>query len=171
MFPRMKTTFFTMMMTGMLALPAVAVDLDTNALLDIVEGITVVQTTALNFGDVAMNDGTITVSTVGTLTDPNFISYDGTNISQGVFDVTAIAGATYNIDLVETVPAVGLLLENFRLNIDGAPDEVGVDSFIGVTLPNQNTTMNVGADLTVDSATATLGDNQTIGYRIAVNFN
>ena len=50
-------------------------------------------------------------------------------------------------------------------------DEAGADNFVAVTLANQSSTLNVGADLTVDSATASLGDNQTIGYRISVNFN
>ena len=171
MFPRTTTAFVTMMMMGLLAFPAAAADLDTSALLDLVEGITITETTALNFGDVAMNNGILTVSTAGTVTDPDFLSFDPTNVSQGIFDIGAIAGSSYDISILETIPVVGLILDNFQMNIDGGADEAGADNFIGVTLVAQSSTLNLGADLTVDSAQASLGDNQTIGYRVTVNFN
>ena len=94
MFSRMLITPVILMITGLLAFPAGAVDLDTLALVDIVEGITITETTALNFGDVALNDGTITIGTTGSVTDPNFLSFDATNASQGIFTVTAIAGSS-----------------------------------------------------------------------------
>ena len=72
---------------------------------------------------------------------------------------------------MENVPVAGLTLQNFRVNVDGGVDEAGVNNFIGVVLPNQSSTLNVGAELFVDAATASLGDNQTIGYRVTVNFN
>ena len=171
MFPRMTIKLMTLTAAVLLALPAVAVDLDTLALVDIVEGITITEVTALNFGDVALNDGTISVGTAGTVTDPNFLSFDATNASQGIFTVTAIAGSAYDISLIENVPVVGLTLNNFHINIDGGVDEAGADNFIGVILVNQSSTLNLGADLTVDAATASLGDNQTIGYRLSVAFN
>ena len=171
MFPRIPVTLITLMVVGLLAFPAAAADLDTLALVDIVEGITITETVALNFGDVALNNGTISIGTAGTITDPNFLSFDATSASQGVFTVSAIAGSAYDIDLIENVPVVGLTLSNFRINIDGGADEAGVDNFVGVNLANQNSILNIGADLTIDAATASLGDNQTIGYRISVNFN
>jgi Domain of unknown function (DUF4402) len=171
MFSRKQTIPLALVITGLLAAPAAAADLDTLALVDIVEGITITEVTALNFGDVALNNGTITIGTAGTVTDPNFLSFDATNVSQGVFTVNAIAGSAYDINVIENVPAVGLTLDNFRINIDGGADEAGVNTFVGVTLANQASTLNLGADLTVDSATASLGDGQTIGYRISVNFN
>lgn len=166
-----KVTGLLVLMGVLWAGSAGAVDLDTVAYVSMVEGITIVENTALNFGDVALNDGTVTIGSDGSITDPNFLSYDGTNVSQGVFTVTAIAGGTYDISLMENVPVVGLLLDTFTLSIDGGADEVGTDTFLGVNLPNQNSTFNIGADLTVDSANAVLGANQTIGYRLTVNFN
>lgn len=171
MFPRMSTALITLTMTSLLAFPAAATDLDSFALVDIVEGITIIETTALNFGDVALNTGTITVTTAGTITDPDFLSFDATNVSQGVFTLSVIAGNAYDIDLVENLPVPGLTLDNFRINIDGGANVAGSDNFTAVTLSNQLSTMNVGADLTVDAASASLGDNQSIGYRISVNFN
>ena len=171
MFSRIQKTLITLVIGGLLAAPAGAADLDTLALVDIVEGITITETTALNFGDVALNNGTITIGTAGTVTDPNFLSFDATAASQGIFTVTAIAGSAYDIDLIENVPAVGLTLNNFHINVDGGADEAGADNFVAVILANQSSTLNIGADLTVDAATASLGDNQTIGYRISVNFN
>ncbi len=151
--------------------PAGAVDLDTNAIVGIVEGINITEDTALNFGDVALNDGTLTLATDGTTLDPAFILFDATNTTQGVFTVTAVAGGSYDIGLAENVPIVGLTLDNFHLNIDAGVDEAGADNFVGVTLANPTSTLNVGADLTVDSATALLGAGQTIGYRVSVIFN
>ncbi len=77
----------------------------------------------------------------------------------------------FSRSLAENVPTLGLVLDNFHVNIDGGVDEAGADNFLGVTLTNASSTLNVGADLTVDSATATLGANQTIGYRLTVIFN
>ncbi len=171
MFARTTPTLLILLFTGMMALPAAAVDLDTLALLDMVEGITVTETSALNFGDVAMSNGTLSVSTAGAVTDPSFLSYDPASVSQGIFTVSAIAGNAYDISLLETVPTAGLILDNFILNIDGGADEAGSDNFVGVTLVNASSVLNIGADLTVDAATASLGDNQTIGYRVTVNFN
>jgi len=171
MVSRTKTTFTALILTGLFAIPAGAADLDTSALLDIVEGITVTEGTALNFGDVALNNGTMTVATDGGVTDPNFLSFDAANVSQGIFTIGAIAGSAYDISITETVPVVGVILDNFTINIDGAADEVGANSFVGVTLTAASSTLNLGGDLTVDSATASLGANQTIGYRVSVNFN
>ncbi len=171
MFARTRTTLMILLFTGLLAFPAGAVDLDTSALLDIVEGITVTEITALNFGDVALNTGTLTVATSGGLTDPDFLSFNATNVSQGVFTIDAISGSGYDITLIENAPVAGLILDNFQINIDGAADEAGANTFVGVVLVNSSSTLNIGADLTVDAATAILGDNQTIGYRISVNFN
>ena len=171
MFRRTTTTLAALMTFGLLAFPAGATDLDTIAIVNIVEGITITEQTALNFGDIALNTGTVTVTTAGTVTDPSFLSFDATNVSQGVFSIGAIAGSSYDIDLIENTPVIGLTLDNFQVNIDGAANEAGANSFLGVTLSNALSTLNVGADLTVDAATASLGANQNIGYRVSVNFN
>ena len=171
MFPSKATLLPGLILMSLLAGSAAATDLDTVALVDLVEGITITETAALNFGDVAMNDGTLTINTDGTVTDPGFMSFDAALASQGIFNVVAIAGSSYDISLLENVPVVGLTLDNFRINIDGGADEAGSDTFVGVTLANVTSVLNVGADLTVDTATASLGDNQQIGYRVTVNFN
>ncbi len=168
---RTKTTLTTLALTALIAIPAGATDLDTNAILDIVEGITVTESSALNFGDVALSSGTMTVSTNGTITDPDYLSFDAATVSQGVFSINAIAGNAYDIAITEVVPAVGLTLDNFKINIDGGADEAGANTFVGVTLSAAVSDLNLGADITVDASTASLGDNQTIGYRVSVNFN
>jgi hypothetical protein len=171
MFPRISKTFTVLTLTSLLALPAAAVDLDSIAYVNVVEGITIVEVSALDFGDVALANGTLTVSTAGIVTDPNFLSYNGASIGQAVFTLTVVPGAAYDISFVENLPVVGLILNNFQASIDGAADVVGSDTFLGVSIANQASTMNVGADLTVDSATASIGDNQSIGYRVTVSFN
>jgi|GEM_PF-2946732 len=156
--------------TALLAVPAGAVDLDTVALVSIVDGINIVETAPMNFGEVALNDGTVTIGSDGVLTDPSFLSFDATSVSQAIFTVTAIAGATYSISLAENIPVPGLTLNNFHINIDGGVEESGADNFVGLVLSNQSSTLNVGGDLTVDSATASLGPNQAIGYRLSIIF-
>ncbi len=171
MFPRMALSLTTLLIIPLAAIPAGALDLDTNAFVDIVEGITIGETLAMTFGDVALNDGTITINTDGSVSDPNLISFDATGASQGAFSITSIAGGAYDIVVLETIPVAGLLLDNFQISIDGAGDEAGSDTFVGVTLTNAVSTLDVGGDLTVDSALAVVGDNQSIGYRVQVNFN
>lgn len=156
---------------GLFAFPAGATDLDTIALLDIVEGITVIETTALNFGDVALNNGTMTVSTTGAVTDPDFLSFNAADVSQGIFTISAIAGSAYDITIIETAPVVGVILDNFTINVDGAADEAGANTFVGVILSAATSTLNLGGDITIDSLAASLGANQSIGYRVSVNFN
>ena len=171
MVSRTKTTLTALISIGLFAVPALAADLDTTALLDIVEGITVTEGTALNFGDVALNDGTMTVATDGGITDPDFLSFDAANVSQGIFTIGAIAGSAYDIAITETIPVVGVILDNFTINIDGGADEAGANTFVGVTLSAASSTLYLGGDITIDSATASLGANQTIGYQVSVNFN
>jgi hypothetical protein len=171
MYPKIITLLMTLCIIALTAVSVHAMDLDTTAFVDIVDGISITETTPLHFGDVALNDGTISVDTGGIVSDPNTISFDPSAASQGLFAVTSIAGGVYDISLAETIPVVGLLLDNFQISIDGAADEVGANSFVGVTLINAISALEVGADLTVDSAAASVGDNQAIGYRLQVNFN
>ena len=139
--------------------------------MDIVEGISVTQTTALNFGDVALNNGTLSVATDGGITDPDFLSFDAASVSQGIFTINAVAGSAYDVAITETAPVVGVILDNFTINIDGGADEAGANTFVGVTLSAASSVLNLGGDITIDAATASLGSNQTIGYRVSVNFN
>ena len=74
-----------------------AVDLVTSATVDIVEGITVAQTQALNFGVLVLNNGTVIVSAEdGSTTDASFLISDATNIAQGVFELTVTQPSTGN---------------------------------------------------------------------------
>ncbi len=171
MFPKMITILMTFCIITLAAVSAWAVDLDTFAYVDIVDGVTITETTALNFGDVALNDGTISVDTGGLINDPDLLSYDASSASQGVFSITCIAGSAYDVTITETIPVVGLILDNFQIRIDGAADEAGANTFVGITLSNAVSALEIGADLTVDAAAASIGDNQTIGYRLQVNFN
>jgi len=127
--------------------PAIAVDLPTNALVEIVEGIDVQQTTAMNFGVLARSDGTVTVSAIdGSYTDASFIVYDATAISQGLFTVECIAGATVELDCTPGVIPAGLSLLTFT--VEWA--ESGVEDPVPDThvLTNQNEVMKLGASLT-----------------------
>jgi hypothetical protein len=150
--------------------PAIAVDLPTNALVEIVEGIDVQQTTAMNFGVLARSDGTVTVSAIdGSYTDASFIVYDATAISQGLFTVESIAGATLDLNCTPGVIPAGLSLLAFTVEWAESGVENPVPSTHVLTIRNE--VMKLGASLTVISADmgAPLGAVE-LPYTVAVTF-
>ena len=155
----MRKVLAVLLLGLILTLPASAIDLLTNGVVDIISGITITQTSALNFGVVVLNNGTLTVAAAdGSTTDPAHLVYDATNISQGIFQIECHAG----VDLTATctvgaIPA-GLTLDAFT--VDWA--DLGADSEV----------LEVGADLTVDrTVTATTnGTPADLPYTLVVTY-
>ena len=91
-----------------------AVDLVTNAQVDIIEGITIAQTQALNFGVLVLNNGTVIVAAAdGSTTDASFLISDATNIAQGVFDVTSTIGSDLSVTATAGSQPAGITLDAF----------------------------------------------------------
>lgn len=152
------------------AVPAAAVDLPTEALVTVVEGIDVIETAPLDFGVVARSDGTVTIAAVdGSYADPAFIVYDAASISPGEFTVDSIAGAT--VDLVCTAGAMpaGLDLGAFTVEWAESGSELPVPDTHVLTARDE--IMKLGASLTVTAADmpAPLGAI-TLPYTISVTF-
>ncbi len=144
--------------------------LDTTAHVELIEGIAIAETAQMDFGIVAVATGTLTVSTTGVLTDLNIISFDASAVAAGEFDVSCVAGATYDITLTDNSNSVGLGLSNFAISIDGAADEAGASPWTAV-FANANTVLTVGADLDVDASASPAYADYNLDYRVEIVFN
>lgn len=146
---------------------AFAVDLSTNALVEIVDGIAITEVTPLNFGRLALADGTATIAaTDGALTETANITVNGSNAEQGVFDVTSINGADVTASAVAGAIPAGLTLDNFTFSWDGGA------AAAGFTMNATNVLLEVGADLTIDAANAAVtGGQANLPYTLSVVFN
>jgi hypothetical protein len=146
-----------------------AFDLPTTAAVEVVEGISIAQTTQMNFGSVADHDGTITVTTdeAVAMTDPNFLSFDPTGYTPGIFTCTSIAGASVNASFVDDDDIAGLNLSAFTVSVNGGADEALLTAITQLTAAD---TWNVGATLTVVALDAIVGVHAP-GYTITVVLN
>lgn len=162
-------TVSTLVFVIVAASSAMAFDLPTTAAVEVVEGITLAQTTEMNFGQVADHDGTITVTTDAAvaMTDPDFLSFDPTGYTPGIFTCTSIAGASVNASFADTDDVAGLNLSAFTVSVNGAADEALLTA---ITQVNAADTWNIGATLTVVAADAVVGVHAP-GYTITVVLN
>lgn len=150
---------------------AVAVEYNFNALVDIVEGITVTETTPLNFGVLVKNDGEVIVAADGAVTNDDALIIDDTNISQGIFTVDSAPGADLQIACVAGTPVDGLALTDFTASWDGgaeAPAVTGTPALHTIVLASVS--LEIGATLTVTKADVEVADNVQIPYTMEVVF-
>ena len=148
------------------ASPAAAVDFSANAIVSIVNGITVAEDISLNFGTLALNNGDVTISAASVVTDANNLTADGTAQTSGEFTVTSIVGAQVNVTMSADAGApAGLSLSAFTFDIGGGTTTNPYTVAVGTE------TLLVGATLTVDPGAASTGANQTIPYTVTVAFN
>lgn len=152
-----------------------AVDLSTNAIVELVQGITITEDTPLNFGTLAINNGTVTISTATVsgppAADPNSLTVDGTNQTRGEFTIDSVNGASVAIDITVGAAANGLTLTGTTIEID-ASGEVA-PPLAGHSLGAAITTLYVGGTLDVeaDNATIAVGAGQMIPYTVTVAFD
>lgn len=153
------------------ATTAAAVDLVTSAAVEIVEGISVVQTTQLNFGVLARNSGSVTVAAAdGAVADPDHLVVDATAISQGIFDVASINGADVIADCTAGVMPAGITLSDFTVDWADAGAEAVVPATR--TLAADDEVLEVGAMITIDETTVQLtgGTPVDLPYTLTVVF-
>lgn len=161
---------FSIMALAFLALTgsAFAVDLSTNALVNVVEGLSIVQGTALNFGDVVLNNGDVVIAAEdGTTTDADNLILDDTNISQGIFTVTGLTAFDIQVNCTVGAPVAGLTLSAFTADWADAGAEAAVPATR--TMAADSEQLEIGATLTVDRTTAALGA-QSLPYTVSVTF-
>lgn len=162
--------FTILALVALTATGAQAFDLATTAVVEVVEGITVTESTAMDFGSVALYDGNLVLSTnpATAMTDADLISYDPTGYTPGIFSVTSIAGASLNASFVDGDAADGLDVGTFTISQDAGLTDVV--SILLITQIAATDTWNIGCTLTVDSAEAALGV-AAVGYTMTVVLN
>jgi len=166
----MRVSLACLALTVALAAPTLAIDLVTNGHVEIVDGITVSQTTGLNFGVLSLNSGAVTVAAAdGAITDPNNLMADNTNVSQGVFSVTGIAGSDLTAAIAAGAMPVGITLSTFTIDWADAGAEGPAPR--DRTLAADIEIVEVGATITVDRATASVtGSPAALPYTLSVTY-
>ncbi len=139
-----------------------ATDFAHNGHVDVFSALGAAETQDLLFGVVMDSDGTVTLDTSDSITaDPNGIHVGGT-VASGDYDITGEPNQTIGIAITGTAIS-GLAIGNFTTNhTDLSSVPIGAAGSVVLT---------VGADLTVDSATAVTGIFQPLSYTIAVIYN
>jgi hypothetical protein len=132
----------------------------------IIAPISIVQTTAMSFGDISpsvANATTVQLDTANTRTSPDGAGLAGGTVASGLFTVTGFGTLAFNI----TLPGNGVV------TLTGPGTAMAVDNFVDSgggtgTLAGGSATFTVGADLSV-------GANQTAGtyngtYAVTVEY-
>jgi len=161
---------FSIMAVAFLALTtsAFAVDLSTNALVEIVEGLSLAETTALNFGQLALNTGDVVIAAEdGATTDADFLIVDNTNLSQGVFAVTGLTNWDVQVSCTAGSMPAGLTLATFTADWADAGAEAAVPATRTMAADTEN--VEIGATLSVDRTTASTGA-ATMPFTVSVTF-
>lgn len=167
----MRTSLVFLCLALVFALPAGAIDLVTNGLVDIIDGITISQTTGLNFGVLVLNNGTVTISAVdGSYVDGSSLVFDNTNISQGVFNVDCNVGVDLSVTCTAGTMPTGVLLGSFTA--DWA--DLGAEAPVPVlrTMAAVTEVLEIGAGVAIDRTTAvpTGGTPAALPYTVSVTF-
>lgn len=144
---------------------ASAVDFAANAVVTIVEGITISENTQMNFGTLALNTGDVVLATDGTTTDATNLISDATGIAAASFDVTSVTDAVLNVTITPDAVANGLVLSAPTFDWGGGTATANPVTSTGTDI------LLVGATLSVDKAAASTGAAQTVGYTVSVTFN
>ena len=133
-----------------------------NGLVDVQQALGLSENTQLDFGAVVDEDGTITLDLSDSISsDPAGISMGGT-IASGDYTCTGSPDATVSVTLTGSSSA-GLTIGNFT---SSEPDLMSVS--LG---PLGSKDLTLGADLTVDSASASPGLDQPLDFTVTVNYN
>ncbi len=133
-----------------------------NGLVDVMQALGLSETTELDFGRVVDRDGTITVDLSNSISsDPGGISLGG-SIASGVYNCTGTPNTTVSVTLMGSTSA-GLTIGNFTSS---------EPSLLTVSLGGTGSkNITLGADLTINSASASPGLDQPLSFTITVNYN
>ncbi len=158
---RLTTIALTLCLLAGFSPLAAATDFNETGLVDIFTALAVNQDTALDFGAVSDNDGTVTLGLTDNIAaDPSGIHVPSSIFTTGDFTITGQAAQTVAVTITGSGPTAGLTIGNFNTD-QGAPP------LAGLALP---ITLAIGADLTVDSASAAPGNDQNLNFTIGVTY-
>ena len=149
---------------ALMASNASAVDLASTATVTIVEGITITETAALNFGTLVLNNGSVVIATTGAVTDASSLTSDGTSQAPATFTVDSISGVDLDVNVVPDAAANGLTLGTMTFDYE-------TDTANPVTSGGAGDVLTIGGTLTVDRTQAAVGANQTMGFTVSVTFD
>ena len=159
---RLHTVAIACILALGLAPAARAIDFAHDGHVDVFAALGTAEAQDMLFGIVTDNDGTVTLDIADTITaDPNGIQVGGT-VTSGDYDISGEANQAVAVTLTGSTTN-GLTIGNFTTNqadLNSVP--LGAGGSIILT---------IGADLTVDSATAVAGIFQPLNYTIAVAYN
>ena len=159
---RLHTVAIACLLALGVAPAAGAVEFAHDGHVDVFAALGTAETQDMLFGVVTDSDGTVTLDTADTITaDPNGIQVGGT-VASGDYDISGEPNQTVAVALTGSTTN-GLTIGNFTTNqadLNSVP--LGAGGSIILT---------VGADLTIDSATAVAGTFQPLNYMIAVAYN
>ncbi len=157
-------------LVALCATSASAFDLPSTAAVEIVEGLTVVQVTGMDFGQVALHDGALVLSTnpATAMTDASFISFDETGYTPAVFTVSSIAGAAVTAVIADDGLTAGLTLGTFVLSLDGGTSDEA--DYAAVAMTADDETWNIGCTLTVVAASTAVG-TYALGYDVGITMD
>jgi hypothetical protein len=159
---RLRTVAIACLLALGIAPAAGAIDFAHDGHVDVFAALGTAETQDMLFGIVTDNDGTVTLDIADTITaDPNGIQVGGT-VASGDYDITGEPNQAVAVTVTGSTTS-GLTIGNFTTNqadLNSVPLSAG-GSII----------LTIGADLTVDSATAVTGIFQPLNYTIAVAYN
>jgi len=145
---------------------ASAVSLTTNAVVTIVEGITIAETQQMNFGTLALNDGNVVLATDGTTTDTNALIFDNTGIVPATFDVDAPENASLDVTITPAAQTDGLVLTDPNVAWNGGASGASPQTFTAGAVVD---VLTVGATLSQEGSTT--GASKNVGYDVVIVFN
>ncbi len=129
---------------------------------DVLQALGLSETTQLDFGTVVDQDGTITLDLSNSISsDPGGISLGGI-IASGVYNCTGTPNTTVSVTPMGSTSA-GLTIGTFTSS---------EPSLLTVSLGGTGSkNITLGADLTINSASASPGLDQPLSFTITVNYN
>ena len=142
---------------------AAAVDFSTNAVVDVVAGIVITETSPLDFGAVAKTNGAVSVATDGSLTDTSNIVFDQTSIAAGVLSIQANAGAPLTLSMAAGSTPAGLTLSAFKFSAAGGAEANSGDNH---TMVADTDALLIGATLTVDGTAVAIAADVQLPYTV-----
>jgi hypothetical protein len=141
-----------------------AAELITSAVVDVVDGVEITETTQMNFGVLANSAGAVVINPLdNTYTDAAFIVWNNTAITRGEFTVESVVGIEVTASVTPGVMPTGLDLATFTFRWDGTTPV----STANYTMETRTVPLYIGATLTLD-ATATLATAVDLPYTLEV---
>ena len=141
---------------------ASATDFAHDGVVDVYAALAVAETTELDFGIVQDLDGTVTLDVNDAITsDTNSIHVGGTIVS-GVYTVTGQINQSVAVSFTGST-ASGLTIGTF------SHDQGDINNVaLGV---GGSAAITIGADLTVNAAAASTGNDQLLAFTVSVTYN